>query len=180
MDLYYRHEMSDHPEVFIVAIRMTRGRKGQFELMSYERISPYSIYSTCCDAGVDVKLCICNTKRKSEFDQVFDQSGEGLQEALSLHTRKEYIDPELKCFYFILTESINNHGVIMEAINECSNSTYRLSTGFWKTNMITTNLQSKTENLLLSGDVTFVLAAVQRNRNHPSDWKYNVKITLVS
>ncbi|KAJ8298239.1 hypothetical protein KUTeg_024770 [Tegillarca granosa] len=180
MDLLYRHEMNVNPEIFVVAIRMTRGRKGQFELMSYERITPYSIYSACCDAGVDVKLCICNSKAKSRFSDLIDQSGEGIQETLSLHSRKEYIDPELKCFYFVITESDNNHGFIMEAVNVCQNSTYRLSVGFWKKNMITTNLQSKIETVLQSGDVTLVFAAVQRNRNHPSDWKYTAKIKLVS
>ncbi|XP_069191636.1 uncharacterized protein [Procambarus clarkii] len=56
---------SEDNELFFLTLEVG-SKKAPLHLVSYERMNMYSIYSSCQDDSVELKLCICNIKNQNQ------------------------------------------------------------------------------------------------------------------
>ncbi|XP_053629010.1 uncharacterized protein [Cherax quadricarinatus] len=56
---------SDNRDLFFLTLE-AGSKTAALRLISYERMSMYSVYSTCQDDSVELKLCICNIRNRNQ------------------------------------------------------------------------------------------------------------------
>lgn len=171
-------------EIFFISIQF-RHDNSKFSLSSFDRITPYSKYSKCADAGVDVKLCVCNSHSENltnpehsrdinyshkHNSEVGDELNSMLQSVLNHNITSIDVYGD-ECLYLIA--QWNSAGVVYEALNNCK-IVLKLNLSLKPVNLVLSTASS-VDLTMLPHDGTFIAVGV---RERGGDWSCGVSLTL--
>ena len=188
-------EMKEEKELFFLTVESDSNRNS-LQLVSFERISLYGIYSKCRDQHVELKLCVCDAKTQRQgsgflssviFGNLFENlsffgnrknGSPSMSELLSqpVFGRKPKVDvsyPENNPCLFTVIHSYQ-HGIVMYAANYC-NIHHNLEL-IIETENLNLSCEKNPHFSLQPSDIRMLFAAVIAN--HKVTWHWNRKVTI--
>ncbi|KAL4230056.1 hypothetical protein ACF0H5_010442 [Mactra antiquata] len=187
MDLYAKTTGQTNDEIYFVSVNVKLKSDLPVSLGSFERITPYSQYSTCSDEGVEAKLCVCNVngdddsniemRNINSMDYIVDgvdyfEMGYWMYN--DFHPKvKSYTVDKTECL-FIVSHS-NDYGTVFEGHNKCK-ETVRLKIKLKPRNILLTSMEDF-EVTLYPMDIRFLTAGVTNGRGEWScDMNMHIKL----
>ncbi|BFZ24198.1 hypothetical protein BsWGS_27235 [Bradybaena similaris] len=124
MDLHVQQS-----QVFFVAVSITYNIHGQgdykTELLMYDRITPYGMFSACAD-NIDLSLCICDTS-KSSADYLRIPQADDLENLNLLPGFEMQIQDDNSNRCLILATVTHRQGVVIHLANVCRELSFIVS-----------------------------------------------------
>ena len=167
MDLHIPSAADNKTEVFFVTLEIPADHHEQILLTKFERVTSYSQYGKCSDHGVELQLCVCDSRHSNRI-QFVPQGRPHVYNGTTV--QKSVIDVDGHNCLSIIAQS-NEKGVIFEVFSSCKK---RLSLEFVleTTNMIL-SADKDVSVEIFPGDVTFLNMAVVYNEK--KNWSWAVK-----
>ena len=171
MDLYVETDGQSTEEMFFVTLVNT---DSNISMIRYERMTTYSKYNKCCDKGVDVKICICDSPNERVENKKINTSVHRNVLTNILYSNLKHNITSIRvhddvCLFLI--EQFNEYDIVYEAFNDC-NSTLTLRLFFRPVN-IKLSPGSMVSVKMFSGDIKFLAAGVSSEK-----WSCHVNVDI--
>ena len=121
-------------ESFEVVLKHPVSQQDNIEFQTFTRLSFYSIYESCADEGVDIKLCACAIKKTSkrmprELLRVIKRPSFRLQQSLHRIDSRCLVTAIRRKKIFVPGKPEETRVLTIEVVNQCFDKTFVLKIG---------------------------------------------------
>uniref|UniRef100_H2ZV20 Uncharacterized protein n=1 Tax=Latimeria chalumnae TaxID=7897 RepID=H2ZV20_LATCH len=156
--------------LYVRTYKTTGHTEEGFVFLGFERITPYSIYYSCANPFVDIRLCICNTQAENR-DSIADEHHGQLLPPSVIWTNTTSTAVHENCLY-LLKRSYSS-GVVLAITNVCSEMFYYVHFDFFTKNLYS-SCEMPVRVTILPRTETLLVVGIRQVENQPWKYKYNL------